>query len=223
MIASVDPWIVLYHPGHVRLTAEEYDHADFDNIFKHITNYDVQVDHPSMTAAEFAEDRKWSLDRMKSYLQAQGMCNEHWAEHCMKPAQKRAIITAFNATKDKLMRRPGTFSMYGADFIIDDTLKVWLTEIQIRPALALIGVKRKFMPRMIKEMLHVTLGIMKLKQQGRSLADLSPLLTNWQVLVNEGAEPRYYYQQDGPDTPECTYSGPPIPGNSARARKSDEL
>jgi len=50
------------------------------------------------------------------------------------------------------------FCLYGADFIIDDTLKVWLTEVQIRPALALTGVKRKFLPRMIKEMLHIALG-----------------------------------------------------------------
>merc|ERR1711981_202928 len=99
----------------------------------------------------------------------------------MKPAQKRAITIAFNATKAQLVRRPSTFSLYGADFIIDDQLKLWLTEIQIRPALALIGVKRAFLPRMLKEMLHVVMGIAQYKREGRDLSDLSPLLTNWQV------------------------------------------
>ena len=33
------------------------------------------------------------------------MCDEDWADACMKPAQRRAIITVFNATKGELKRR----------------------------------------------------------------------------------------------------------------------
>lgn len=214
VIISVKPWIVLYHPGHVRITAEKYTHDDYDNIFQHIVNYDVQTHHHKMNDPKFADDRKWTLERTKDYLQEQGMTNGDWAEDCMKPAQKRAILTAFNATKGKLKDRQGTFSLYGADFIIDDTLKVWLTEIQIRPALAMTGVKRNFLPRMLKEMLHIAFGIHQMKQKGESLKDISHLLTNWQVIANE--ESGFYYHKDGPDTAKCTYSGPPKPENSIR-------
>ena len=54
-------------------------------------------------------------------MHEQGMAGPNWAEECMKPAQKRAILTAFNASKAKLARVPGSFCLYGADFIIDDT------------------------------------------------------------------------------------------------------
>ena len=169
-----------------------------------------------MNDPAFADERKWTLDRAREYLHEQGMAGPNWAEECMKPAQKRAILTAFNASKAKLARVPGSFCLYGADFIIDDTLKVWLTEIQIRPALALTGVKRKFLPRMIKEMLHVGLGILERKKKKESLADLSDLLDNWQVIINEAATPAFYYDVEGPDTEKCRYSGPPKEANSVR-------
>jgi len=220
VVVSVHPWIVLYHPGHVRITAEKYSHDDFDNIFQHIVNYDIQKHHHTMDDPEFANDRKWTLERTKNYLQEQGMTDGDWAEDCMKPAQKRAILTAFNATKDKLMDRQGTFSLYGADFIVDDTLKVWLTEIQIRPALALTGVKRKFLPRMLKEMLHIAFGIQKMKHAGESLKDISHLLKNWQVIAND--EAGFYYHKDGPDTPKCAYKGPPKAENSIRHITKDD-
>merc|ERR1719454_991587 len=114
----MDPFIVLYYPGHVRLTAEKYTHNDFDNVFQHIVNYDVQAHHHKMNDPKFADDRKWTLEKTREYLHAQGMASADWAEECMKPAQKRAIITAFNATRAKLKWRRATFAMYGADFII---------------------------------------------------------------------------------------------------------
>ena len=42
-----------------------------------------------------------------------------------------------------------------------------------------------------------------------------------QVLVNEGASPAFYYHQEGPDTPQCTYNGEPSPQTSVRTSKTE--
>lgn len=48
---------------------------------------------------------------------------------------KESIVGAMLACQDTMDRRPNTFGIYGADFIIADDFKPWLLEINSCPNL----------------------------------------------------------------------------------------
>ena len=115
------------------MTIREYD-DEWDNMFKHITNYDIQLGHTKMTEKDFRDARKWNLTKLQNYIIHKGLAGTSRVEDCLMPAQKRAIVTVFNATKDKLKQVPlparsPSFRLFGADLILDDRLQLWLTEV----------------------------------------------------------------------------------------------
>ena len=45
------------------------------------------------------------------------------------------MLQVVNSVRYKLQRKIGYFSVYGYDFMIDESMKVWLIEINVNPAI----------------------------------------------------------------------------------------
>lgn len=58
-----------------------------------------------------------------------------WTERIF-PGMQRALIGTMLASQDTMDRRPNTFELYGADFMISEDCQPWLIEINASPDLA---------------------------------------------------------------------------------------
>ena len=76
----------------------------------------------------------WDCHTFQAYLKQIGKY-EMWSER-IYPGMQRAIIGTMLACQDNMDRRPNTFELYGADFMISEDFYPWLIEINASPDLA---------------------------------------------------------------------------------------
>jgi hypothetical protein len=66
------------------------------------------------------------------------------------------------------------FGLYGADFIVDDELTPWLTEIQRGPGLSHDdAIKQRVLPPMLRGAMSIVLEVLGRKRRGERVTDLS--------------------------------------------------
>ena len=143
LIASLDPLVVLFNEGTVRLNAAPYQRADYDNDLVHITNTRRQLAHKSLNASQTENHGanlklKWTHEQLRDDLAARGYGADAW--ETLQGRLRQIIMRSVNATRPALSERvgetAGTFQLLGADFIVDEQLRPWLTEVQVGPGLS---------------------------------------------------------------------------------------
>lgn len=134
-ITSVEPLrVYLYKEGFVKLASEPYQDGDFDNLYAHLTNPDVnalndEVDD-SVVFHSFADYRQWLARNggdpapIFSALREIGVITAIAARESM-----RERLTASGAWA------PGCCELIGMDCMIDEDLKPWLLECNLSPSL----------------------------------------------------------------------------------------
>lgn len=130
-VASVDPLIVLYTDGYVRIGNAEYSEENFNNTRNFLTTHTF-----------LGEEGKASYDQFNDHILEHFTKNRHIdiqpsidpREH-VRNQFKHTLATLVDAFKDKTFQRKymmmeDSFEFYGADFILDKDLNVWLIEAQ---------------------------------------------------------------------------------------------
>jgi len=193
LIASLDPFIVLYHDGTVRLTTGDYKHGDWDNALIHITNT-YQQKQADTKFWDTVTDRKWSLEQLENYLKQENKVpsTQNWIEEFLRPTLKSYIRTVALAAHQDLKdfgtkKKPadfGRFELLGMDVIFDDTLRPYLTEVQSGPGLSRDpGVKATLIPEMLEEMFSIILEVDESKKHKLPLsANKLRNLRSWEVV-----------------------------------------
>lgn len=127
LVASLDPLIVLYHDGYVRIGNSDYSESDFSNTQAHLTTHTQLGAEGKATFAQFA-------DALQDLMKKKGISSF--------PAGKNAIDHVRNQIKHSLaemveifkhksfvphksLTTDNSFSFYCADFILDNDLDVW--------------------------------------------------------------------------------------------------
>jgi hypothetical protein len=190
LIASVDPLLVLMYPeGTARLTLAPYKLDDFSNPLIHITNVYQQKKH-----ASFDEDAvlKWDFAKLAAYLSEEKAAGPDFVEQVLRPRLRRSLAYAVRASIERFKQASSGgyfFGLYGADFIVDDRLTPWLTEIQKGPGLSYDdAVKERLMPAMLRGAASIVLEILARKRQGESLTALSSTYGyEWVIRDAEGS------------------------------------
>jgi len=167
VIGSLDPYLVFYHDGTVRLTTRDYKTDEWSDPLIHITNTKQQREaDPNYDLTE--HERKWTVDQLADYLvEHKKISNsERWLEEELRPTLKKYIsIIASAAYPHLLSHKPekgwdGRWELLGMDVILDHNLKPWLTEIQMGPGLSRDrGIKELLLPRMLEELIDIILEI----------------------------------------------------------------
>lgn len=189
LIASLDPLLVLMYPeGTARMTSQDYKLGDFSNALIHITNTYQQKKH----GADMAEAvLKWDFARLEDYVVSHNGARHGYLDGELRPRLRRILAYAVRATLESLRDTPPNgffFGLYGADFILDDALTPWLTEIQKGPGLSHDDdVKQHVLPPMLRGATSIVLELMALKRQGRPFSELSS--THGFEWVIHGTEP----------------------------------
>ena len=151
LIASIDPLIVLYHDGYLRVALDAYNSNINDtNKRGHLTNAKIQKDHNMYVYNQ----QKESTRRPFSYLSL--LFNRSRSTTTVDDIRckiERALIKIVQAEKEVIVQDgkwcPKCFSLLGADFLIDDGNdenvendgtentghNVWISEVQSGPGL----------------------------------------------------------------------------------------
>ncbi len=174
LIASTEPLLVLmYREGTVRLNNQPYKLGDFENTLVHVTNTYQQRRHPGF---DETKEFKWRFGALDRTLADAGH-PEGYTEQQLKPAARTALAHVTRSVLGTLREtatRGVCFGLFGADLIIDESLKPWLTEIQKNPGLSFVGdpVKSQVIPPMLQEAVRIVLEVRDRKREGMSLASL---------------------------------------------------
>lgn len=76
-----------------------------------------------------------------------------WTERIF-PGMQRALIGTMLASQDTMDRRPNTFELYGADFMISEDFKPFLIEINASPDLgATTSVTARLCPQCLEDVI----------------------------------------------------------------------
>ena len=187
LIACLDPLLVLlYEEGTARRNALPFQWGDFDNPLVHITNaYQQKKHHPEPDTLEL----KWRFAYLQTYLsEAFDWVGDDFMASQLKPQWKQMLSFVVCAARETLMDRPdnGLFwGLYGADVILDNTLRPWLTEVQLCPGLSHDDdVKKNLIPRVVREAAEIVAEVQKRKRAGESLAHLDAM-DGFEWVINE--------------------------------------
>jgi len=175
LIACLDPLLVLMYPeGTARLTLQPYKLGDFGNPLIHITNTYQQKKHGGDDPDAVL---KWDFRRLQEYLSNEKGAPGNFLEEVLRPRLRQSLAHVVRASIESLKQTPSPgffFGLYGADFILDDQLTPWLTEIQKGPGLSHDDVvKQRVMPAMLRGAAGIVLEILALKRKGQPLTALS--------------------------------------------------
>jgi hypothetical protein len=207
LVASVSPLRVLYHRGTVRRTLETYEEGDWTNSLRHVTNVYQQRDHPEYEVRRQSLKLPWSalLDAVREqvrFADDDGTALDAFVDHGLEHRMRTIATRVVNATYADWSHSPsGTFTLMGADFILDRRGGVWLTEFQLNPGKSMDDpVKREMMPRMLGGALDVAVEVAAREAEG-SLGGDGDLYSvrggargeGWQWLVDASRSPPYVY------------------------------
>jgi len=170
VVASLEPLIVLYNTGTVRLNAAKYTASDYGNDLVHITNTRRQLENTSLGASA-VENHGRSLGLKWSHAQlAEDLARRFGAgtweriQHKIKLIIKRVVAATREELTVSVGNTTGTFQFFGADFIVDNQLNPMLTEIQTGPGLSHDEpVKAAIIPHILAEVADLSLAIHRIK------------------------------------------------------------
>jgi hypothetical protein len=130
-VASLDPLIVMYHDGYVRVGNSDYHEDDFSNTVSHLT-----------THTGLGEEGKGTFEELRQHIKDHHKASPDLG-HIRDPVehvrnQFKHSLSELVAAFKELSFSPGPGEMtsenglgfYGADFALDKDLDVWLIEPQ---------------------------------------------------------------------------------------------
>jgi hypothetical protein len=175
LVACTAPLLVLYHDGTVRLTSLPYQHGDWSNPLRHVTNTYRQK-HASPELWEQRGDAlKWTLERLGRDVHERGLTDDPaWVDHRLRPALIGLLHLVAAAVAPQLRARPGAFQLLGMDTILEHDLeRIWLTEIQLGPGLSVDNpVKATLIPSMLQEAISIVMEARERLAAGRDPTQL---------------------------------------------------
>ncbi|XP_041378081.1 uncharacterized protein LOC121390355 [Gigantopelta aegis] len=179
LIANTTPYLVLYHKGYVRLSCFKYNREDTD-LTTHLTNQYIQKRAPQYS--EVKEDTAWSMDKFNKYINervaSDKTVEKDWVYNSLTKQMQRIMLHCFNSVKHKLHCKVGYFDLYGLDFMIDQSMKVWLIEVNINPCLATnCEALKEVIPDMVEETLHIAIECFEKSRKCQVLMPLNSLKT----------------------------------------------
>jgi len=194
IIASVEPFLIFYHDGTVRLTTTDYEENDWTNPLIHITNTKQQKEaDPNYYQTE--NQRKWTVQQLGAYLLLENKIKNDtdWLNNYLRPTLKQIISTVASASHPILLSKKkrkgwdGKFELLGMDVILDSKLHPWLTEIQMGPGISRDpGVKEVVLPRMLEELTDIVLEVDRELRLGREVVNTQSAKHWQQIPVSVG-------------------------------------
>lgn len=127
--------IYLYREGVLRTSSEPYNSEDLGDMTSHLTNHCIQKEM-SQNYGRYEEGNEMFFDEFRLYL-----LNTHGVtlESTILPQIKHIIKSCLSCIEASISTKHlsyQSFQLFGFDFMVDESFKVWLIEINGAPACA---------------------------------------------------------------------------------------
>ena len=140
LITSVEPLrFYWYQEGFCKLASEQYSTDDLDNIYRHLTNPDINEENSEKdTPVTF-----YSFKKYQEWLESLG----HDSEKVFTQLKEVITLTVI-AAREKMRHKyqseeaiaPGCYELIGLDCMLDNDLKPWILECNLSPSLSTYAV-----------------------------------------------------------------------------------
>jgi len=144
-VASLDPLIVLYHDGYVRIGNAVYSEKDFSDTTAHLTSHTGLGAELKANFAQFEQTLYEKRDQQNDQKLRRGLRLEEFpngntpVEH-VRNQFKHSLGEMIEIMKEESFVKPdgenltseNSFMFYCADFILDNDMDVWFIEPQVK-------------------------------------------------------------------------------------------
>jgi len=140
-IASLDPLIILYHDGFLRISPVRYD-ADTTDPEAYLTNTHISEDFlksKNMTREQYQsmmEDQGWSYQRFEEFMISEGHVQPGWMDSYVRTHIKKVMFHVVRMNLHKFVRHPHAWEVCGLDFLLDEDMNLWYLELNLSPSIA---------------------------------------------------------------------------------------
>jgi cell wall-associated NlpC family hydrolase len=135
IILSVEPLVVLFHPGYVRRASEPFVYEGEKPRRSYLTSFYSQQKHPDYK--NIKESLIVSPQEFTGYIKANFLgWNAAKIDAKIWDSVKTKLRDVVNAVKGKLDKKKGMFEILGCDFMFSENLEQnWLIEINTNPSI----------------------------------------------------------------------------------------
>ncbi|XP_076269172.1 tubulin glycylase 3A-like isoform X2 [Rhynchophorus ferrugineus] len=158
MVTNVQPLTIwMYRDSYLRFSSQLFSLENFHESL-HLTNHAVQCKYTNGQQRDKAlpDDNMWDCHTFKAYLKQIG-CMDKWNK-VIYPGMKQNIICAMLASQDTMDRRPNTYEIYGADFVLGEDFTPWLLEINCSPDMSFsTSVTSRLCPQCMEDVIKVVI------------------------------------------------------------------
>ncbi|XP_011191462.2 tubulin glycylase 3A [Zeugodacus cucurbitae] len=157
LITNVQPLVVwMYKESYLRFSSQEYSLSNHHESV-HLTNHAIQKKYNNgKRDKRLPIENMWDCYSFQAYLRQIGK-QDMWQER-IYPGMKKAIVGTMLSSQENMDRRPNTFELFGADFMICENFYPWLIEINSSPDLgATTSVTARMCPQCLEDVIKVAI------------------------------------------------------------------
>ena len=136
-IVSMNPYVVLWHRGYLRLAVHKYEEEDTTDFNKHITNTGTAQRYKAddeEDKEEIMAEQTWMWEKFYAYMVGGNhVSEERFAE--LQPFIKKTVYHIAHFSREMFLPHPGVFDLMGADFLMDADLNLWFIEATPSPGI----------------------------------------------------------------------------------------
>jgi len=116
-----------------------------------------------MNESEIRNFQTWSYAQLQEYLVSEGKTRDaKWVEHSLIPQMKYAMIHISRMSKKAIVKKSNMYELFGCDFILDDSLKLWLIECNSSPQMeAVSDYRTELFVKMLGDHFEVMFGLLR--------------------------------------------------------------
>lgn len=188
IVASTDPLVVFFYNGYMRVSITQFNGNDFSDLGTHLTNARVQKTHE----AQYKMQKEMSR---RPFSTLEQLVTEHFssvpgAAEKLRCSMHRAIREIIDATRTRVFDQAvghNRFVLFGADFMVDDRMHIWLSEVQSGPGLpSSTQTTKQFFAELLPGLVELELEVMELQSRGAPLWPLRGATERFELLLHEG-------------------------------------
>ncbi|CAG9323338.1 unnamed protein product [Blepharisma stoltei] len=165
-IISMDPLMILYRDGTLRITLEKYrkDSTNFENYLTNSHIADLYLSSVNLTENEYEEkmkDRNINFSKFEEIMKNERKVPDNWINDSFRYSIKRTMLHMVRMNLDKLLSHPRVFEFFGLDFMLDDDLNAWFIELNLSPQIGTTSKeKNKIYMKIIQDILDIEYAIL---------------------------------------------------------------
>ena len=160
LVASTNPLIAYYYDGFLKLSEKNSTNKN-----GHISNY-TQVEKKfldDINETELHEFQTWNFDQLQNHLLANDYINDtDWIRNNFRKQLKEIMVQSLRMSQYVFEKKSQLFGIFEYNFVLDNTLKPWLIEINTTPTLYdPSSTGQNHLVKMLKEMFDIMYAFLR--------------------------------------------------------------